>query len=274
MFQHGLSLPLFIILAFGGVGLYLMLPRGLRAESSLNRWFGGALAALSLILLATRCGQSLGNWSDSLTFWVLAVLSVASAAMTITSRNPIFSALWFALVLLANSGLYLFQDAEFLAAATIIIYAGAIIVTFLFVIMLAQPKGTAIYDRHSREPMMSCLAGAILAATLVGTLHFSLTHDRKTLGSAAALAQQSSGRRVIPAMQLIPPKQIDQEADGEESSRGHVESLGRTLFLNHYVSIELIGVLLLVSVVGAVLIAQHPAEVNGVGVDTVSPSGG
>ena len=60
-----------------------------------------------------------------------------------TSRNPIYSALWFASVVLSTAGLFVLAGAQFLAAGTIIVYAGAIIVTFLFVIMLAQMEGKA-----------------------------------------------------------------------------------------------------------------------------------
>ena len=191
--------------------------------------------------------------------------------MTITSRNPIFSALWFALVLLANSGLYLLQDAEFLAAATIIVYAGAIIVTFLFVIMLAQPRGTAAYDRYSREPMMACLAGVILAGTLVGTLHYSMFHERGAVAESPSgphgpppalpshlLVQSTLARLPDWDTSRILPEQPDPDEPDLKSARGHVAGLGRALFLDHYASIEIIGVLLLVAVVGAVLIVSHP----------------
>jgi NADH:ubiquinone oxidoreductase subunit 6 (subunit J) len=64
----------------------------------------------------------------------------------------------------------LLQSAPFLAAATIIVYAGAIIVTFLFVIMLAQQTGLADYDRRSREPLLACLAGFVLLTALLYVL--------------------------------------------------------------------------------------------------------
>ncbi len=84
---------------------------------------------------------------------------------TVTSRNPVYSALWFASVVLSTSGLFLLADAPFLAAGTIIVYAGAIIVTFLFVIMLAQMEGKAHYDRAARarrrrRSPVSCSSGA------------------------------------------------------------------------------------------------------------------
>ena len=65
-----------------------------------------------------------------------------------------YCAVWFALSLLGTAGLFLFQGAQFLAVATIVVYAGAILVTFLFVLMLAQPNGRAYYDRVSWEPLV------------------------------------------------------------------------------------------------------------------------
>ena len=80
---------------------------------------------------------------------VFAVITVASAAATIASRSPVYSAIWFAVSLLGTAGLLLLQGAQFLGIATVAVYAGAIVVTFLFVLMLAQPEGHAYYDRVS-----------------------------------------------------------------------------------------------------------------------------
>ena len=85
-------------------------------------------------------------------FYVFSAAALAGAVLTVTSRNPIYSALWFASVVLATAGLFALAGAPFLAAGTVIVYAGAIIVTFLFVIMLAQMEGKAAYDRAARAP--------------------------------------------------------------------------------------------------------------------------
>ena len=84
--------------------------------------------------------------------YVFGIMAIVGGLLTVTSRNPVYSALWFASVVLSTSGLFLLADAPFLAAGTIIVYAGAIIVTFLFVIMLAQMEGKADYDRAARSP--------------------------------------------------------------------------------------------------------------------------
>lgn len=261
MGEFKLSFPSLLMIALGGLGIYLVLPRGTRSTNPLVRWIGCVLATISLVLIAANFGNFLPNKTNELTFYLLAAVSIASAALMIASHNPIISALWFALVLLSNSGLYLLQGAEFLSAATIIIYAGAIIVTFLFVIMLAQPNGAAPYDLHSREPLLSCTAGVILAWTLLGTLHHSSNFEALPFNARQAGASSAA----VPSQNLVAKSLAAHPESIIRSERPHVDSLGRTLFLEHYVSIEVVGMLLLVAVVGALLIATRQGEPLGSG---------
>lgn len=249
------------LLTCAAAGIYLMLPRGQVRGVRLQRIVGALLATISLILLVTAPVQAepahlatllvpLGDQTEAACgiFHGLALISLVSAGMMITSRNPVYSALWFALVLLSNSGLYLLQSAEFLSAATIIVYAGAIIVTFLFVIMLAQPQGAASYDHVSREPVLSVVTGLILAASLVGTIHYAIRSET---------AETGSGRR-RPSAALVAATVNDATPQNRvDPGSPHVAGLGKSLFLDHYVSVEVIALLLLAAVVGAVLIAGH-----------------
>ena len=263
----GAILRSLVILGCGAVGVYLMLPRSGETDKRLPRYIGGVLTTLALVFLVTtpmpmgeswlsgRGNKILWPLNDQAlvtcyTFYFLAFVSLASAVMMITARNPVYSALWFAMVLLGNSGLLLLQKADFLSAATIIVYAGAIVVTFLFVIMLSQPSGAAPYDRRSREPLLSAATGLILASVLVGTLHYSAQHEgwgENTVGSHRP-SQESIARIANSSSQF--GKLGDQ----------HVAGLGKTLFVDHIASVEVIGVLLLAAVVGAVLIAGHKVE--------------
>ena len=269
--HSGMIARCLVLLACGGLGIYLMLPRGQRPGRRLERYVGGALATFSLVLLLTvpisaafSGGNAVPNSQPTVlweledqpaaacyTFHILAFISLASAAMMITSRNPVYSALWFAMVLLGNSGLYLLQGAEFLSAATIIVYAGAIVVTFLFVIMLSQPDGAARYDRFSREPLLAGLTGLVLASALVGTLHYVARLELR--GGTTELS-------MLPASELIEQKIAMPGDTHRVDAKHHVESLGRALFLDHVVSVEVIGLLLLAAVVGAMLIAGHKVE--------------
>lgn len=253
MQEFELTLSTLLTLVLGGAGWYLLLPRGMNPRDGFLRYVGGLLATLSLVLTAWQFGAVLPNKTNELTFYLLAAVSVGAAILMIASANPILAALWFALVLLANSGLFLLQGAEFLSAATVIIYAGAIIVTFLFVIMLAQPRGTAQYDRYSREPFLSCTAGVILAWTLLGAVHHSASQETSPLN------QRPQGALVgaLPSPETVSQSASLQAESVIKPEIGHVDGLGRTLFVEHYVSVEVIGMLLLVAVVGAVLIVNR-----------------
>ena len=253
----GALLPLFL-------GVFLMLPRG-GADRSPIRWLGAALVAVSLVLLVTfPLTSSEGAVADSsattlwglpqtlscYTFHALAFVSVTAAVLMITARNPVYSALWFSLVLLSNSGLYLLQGAEFLSASTIIVYAGAIVVTFLFVIMLAQPNGAARYDRFAREGLLSAITGLLLSGVLIASLHLVMRTEPR--GPVAGIASR-------PADSVV---SIHASANRNSllASHPHVAGLGRTLFTDQVVSVEITGLLLLAAVVGAMLIAGHRTE--------------
>jgi NADH-quinone oxidoreductase subunit J len=106
-------------------------------------------------------------------FGILAITAVGSAIAMIASRSAVYSAIWFAVTLLTTGGLFLYQGAQFLGVATVTVYAGAIVVTFLFVIMLAQPDGHASYDRISWGSFAKP-AAAIAAALLLGAVLHSL----------------------------------------------------------------------------------------------------
>ena len=115
----------------------------------------------------------IGLQFESVVFWMLAGITVCAATATITSRSPVYSAIWFALMLLGVGGLFMINGAQFLGVATVAVYAGAIVVTFLFVLMLAEPQGHSFYDRISWGKLPSlagCLAGAGLAAILIGAV--------------------------------------------------------------------------------------------------------
>src|SRR6266576_2845148 len=111
-----------------------------------------------------------GPSAQRLIFAAFATAAILAAILMITNRNPVYSALWFALATLAVCGLFLMQSAPFLAAATVTVYAGAIVVTFVFVIMLAQQSGATVYDQSSRQPFVATVLAILLLTALLATL--------------------------------------------------------------------------------------------------------
>ena len=139
-----------MVVLLGAGGSYLLLPhRHGMTKTRTAHAAGAVLASLGLLGFLTFWSPP-GPFLSGLFFYVFSIAAVAGGLMTVTSRNPIYSALWFASVVLATAGLFVLAGGQFLAAGTVIVYAGAIIVTFLFVIMLAQMEGKAVYDRSAR----------------------------------------------------------------------------------------------------------------------------
>lgn len=108
----------------------------------------GAVVCL-MVFVCRLHNESTEHLYASALFWTMAAVAIAGGVGLISSQSPVYSAVWFAFSLLGAAGIFLVQQAQFLGIATIIVYAGAIVVTFLFVLMLAQPEGHAIADRIS-----------------------------------------------------------------------------------------------------------------------------
>ena len=154
-----------LAMVLAAIGMWLMLPRGDRP----GRWLGAVISVVSLVLFG-MLGARTGTIGSEVAFATLAAVTVIAAAATVTFRSPVYCALWFALSLLGTAGLFLMQGAQFLGVATVVVYAGAILVTFLFVLMLAQPGGHAYYDRVSWEGMFAATTGAVIVGFLTMTI--------------------------------------------------------------------------------------------------------
>src|SRR5713101_9889586 len=118
----------------GFAGIYLLLPRLDRPYRLMGAALGGAgLFAAGWFLVGNEAVLP-----ETILFYAFSGLAILGGGLMLAQHNPVHAALSFALVVLSTCGLFLLQAAPFLMAATIIVYAGAIVVTFLFVIMLAQ----------------------------------------------------------------------------------------------------------------------------------------
>jgi NADH:ubiquinone oxidoreductase subunit 6 (subunit J) len=132
-------------------------------------------------------------------FWLFATGAVGFALMLVTQRNPARGAIAFAFVVLSTCGLFLLLAAPFLMAATIIIYAGAIVVTFLFVLMLSQIKGLSDENDRTREPLLGSLAGFAFVGLLLFTLHLSAPESGATENTFVTLPAEvlTRGERTL-----------------------------------------------------------------------------
>jgi len=226
------------------LGMWLLLPRG----TTKGKAAGLLLTTISLGLFAGRLYPLQDLVSDAV-FYSMAAVTLASAIGAVTMRSPVYCAIWFALTLLGTAGLFFFQGAQFLGVATIVVYAGAILVTFLFVLMLSSPEGNALYDRLSWEAFISATAGAILVGLLTWTA------SAVTFRPTAEIAKVDAPAPTGPAPIVFP---TTREAQGENIlSQRHVEKLGTELFSRYLPAVEIGGTLLLVALVGAIAVAAH-----------------
>jgi NADH-quinone oxidoreductase subunit J len=210
---------LYAILVVGAVGLFLAVPGG-RVATARAGGLGLAAAGLGLITILARVYV---GGAPALPLYVCAFIAFAAAARVVTHRKPVYSALYFVLLVVAVAGLLVLVQAEFLAAALVIVYAGAILVTYLFVIMLAQQARAAAYDAQAREPFWGVLGGFVLLGAI--TSEFCIR----------------------PVMFSAPP-----------DAAGTVEAVGLPLLTQYVVALQLTGVLLLAAMIGAIAVARRP----------------
>jgi len=237
----------YLMIALGAAGVYLALPRwGARSG-----WTAGSIlliAALagSLFLLARFV---VGQGALGFYFVVFAGLALMATVRLITHPKPAYSALYFLLVILAVAGLLILQEAEFLAIALVIIYAGAILVTYLFVIMMAQQSRAAECDTRSRMPLEAVAAGFVLIAVITGQIaELPSLHRPKGVVEHELVAYAAQPE--------------DAEAPASASAKaealvpGNTEQIGAKLLTRYMGPMQVGGVLLLVAMVGAIGMAR------------------
>jgi NADH-quinone oxidoreductase subunit J len=240
------------------IGIALLLPS--RRGNALRR-IGGALALVAGLVFAVLVGRLVDKWAwggdTGVYFWAFSGIAILSAVRVVTHPRPVYSALYFVMTVFASAGLFVMLWAEFMAAALVLIYAGAVLVTYVFVIMLAAESsggtgetgattGTAGLpdaDRFARDPF---LAGAI-AFTLLGLL-LVVIFDKTTPASTARLGQAAPfGGEVIRVGAFSQSPEV----------KGDTQRLGAYLYQHQALAVQLAMLLLTLAMVGAVIIARR-----------------
>jgi len=240
--QWRLVLPL----ALGWICVWCLLPRGDHRSRVLGGLFGLAAALCAKFYLLPPAGDLM----QETLFLVFGFTAVAAGVLMVTDRHPVYAALWFAVATLGVCGLFLLNSAPFLSAATIIVYAGAIIVTFLFVIALAQQSGESQYDRRTTQPFLASLTGFVLLGCLLFTL-------QEWGGRPAAEGTTATVSAQFLALSADSPANLGSRADGQ---LGTLRALGRSLFTDYLYAVELAGTALLIATITAICLAPRRAQ--------------
>lgn len=158
-----------------------------------------------------------------LLFYLFAVVALISAMGVIVARNPVYSALSLVVTLISLAALYLLLQAEFLAVVQVLTYAGAILVLFVFIIMLLNLSESELFESSWGNVGKSLL-------TLVGVVAFV------TLGFMVHYPKLNAGANA--------------------AGFGEISTLGREIFTRYVIPFEIAGVLLTVALIGAVMLAK------------------
>lgn len=161
-------------------------------------------------------------------FYFLSFVAILSALMVVFSRNPVYSVLYLIITFFAIAGHYVLMKAEFLAVVHLIVYAGAIMVLFLYVIMLLNLNRESEPQKTNLLKIAAVICAGLLLIVMVGAL---------------------KGTEVL-------------AAGTGDSSIGDVKSLGKVLFTEFLLPFELASVLLLAAMVGAVMLAKSEKKTN------------
>lgn len=177
--------------------------------------------------------------AGSLLFFVCAVVCIVGALATVSAKNPIRGAVGLLATIVGIAGLFLGLDAQFLAAIQLIVYAGAVVVLFVFVIMLLGPDAGAGGDDVEPLDQPARIARGFSVAVVTAML----------IAGVVLLAKASNE----------PTRFIPVPAD-----HGSVEAVGKLLFTKGLVPFELATILLIVAVIGAIAIARTrpPKQLN------------
>jgi NADH-quinone oxidoreductase subunit J len=176
-----------------------------------------------LVLAATSTGEAI-------TFWVLGPLAVIAAIMMVLARNAVHAALFMAAVMLSLAGLYAVQDAPFLAAVQVIVYTGAILMLFLFVLMLVGVDSSdSLIETLRGQRVLAVLVGLGFAVLLMATIASAVVGEDGTVAS------------------------VGLDAANEE---GNVFGIARLLFTKYLFAFEVTAALLITATLGAMVLAH------------------
>ncbi len=224
----------------GGMATTVLLPG--HRQPTLRRLAAVVMVAVGLIF-AAALPTLLTGFADAIYFWAFSGIALTSALRVVTHPRPVYSALYFVLTVFASAGLFVLLEAEFMAAALVLIYAGAILVTYVFVIMLSSQAvgsasgegalaGVADYDVHSRDPAVA----ATIGFATMGVLLFVILTRAPVVPPTIAVMPTLNG--------------------------GSTEGLGTFLFRSQLAQLEVAGIILLVSMVGAIVISRRQVLVT------------
>lgn len=292
-------LLVYALVALGGIGVAMALPRRAKGPQIVGALIASAAGGIMVLLLSLAASRT--DQIPNVYFYIFSVIAIGAALRVITHPKPVYAALYFILTILATGGLFLILSAEFMAFALIIVYAGAILITYLFVIMLATQapeenvEALAEYDVKARDPEVAAFVGFVLLGVLTALAFRGIPSLPTPSGdkSEALLAEMprkvervlrehdliTAGEHVALAGEKSMLADMDDSriwintADGgrraimrpdwpESMDVKNIEALGFNLLRDHPGAIEIAGVILLMAMLGAVVLSRKQVQID------------
>ena len=289
-----MDLALLAVSALGFLGIFLMLPRERPGLARIGALVGVLALAGFFLYLARQ--MPAGATTPPIAFYLFAGIMIFGAVSVICHPKPVYAVLYFVLVTLAGAGLFVLLAAEFMAIVLIIVYAGAILVTYVFVIMLASqggPEKAAEYDRVAAEPLIPVFVSFLLLGTILQVMlpktdaaqaaRSNLNHtDALMLAHLGAPPAQPATTKPVSTTSVTETIGLHIEIASDTTTLStqnsalsttssppprpsNIQVLGAALYTRYAISLELAGVLLTIALVGSVVIARKnsPGEEAG-----------
>jgi len=224
-----------------GLATWLLLPG--KREAAIRSIGGVILLATGLVFAAILIRWTVAWGGMSVYFWGFSAIALFASVKVITHTKPVYSALYFVLTVFATAGLFVLMWAEFMAAALVLIYAGAILITYVFVIMLASEATTGAvgakaeslmteHDAISRSPLMAAFTGFAIAGLLIFLI----------LDKGAQIPEPASRTQA--------------------TDLGSAQELGKNLLEENAINVQLAAVILTLAMVGAITLARRRVIVS------------
>ena len=238
----------------GAVG-YLLIQRGVL--NSRTYFAVGVIASVLAVIVAIGFTPAT---LESFMLMGFCALATGGGVGFLVAREPVYAALGFATAVLSVCGVLFMQSALFIAAATMIVYAGATIIIFLFVLMFAQQSDLRTYDIQLNNPLVAATIGAILLATIT----LCVTGENAVFAATTDLTRPMSLASLPDNLSSETGKELAKKLDAMDPGQRFVPKssagLGRSLYTDYLIAVELAGTILLVATIGAIALAQRSTE--------------
>lgn len=219
-----------------GVAGYFALQHGVLRNRAV-----GAVGVLLLIAAGVIAAWNEVTSLETLTLFLFIAMAILGCSCFVALREPVYAALGFATAVLSSCGVLFMQYAYFVAAATMIVYAGATIIIFLFVLMFAQKEHLQTYDLRLNNPLLA----AIVAGCVLTLVYYGATHSN-----------------LVPAKPEVLASRAHTNVSEAGALAGKTTELGRGLYTDYLFTVEIAGTLLLVATIGAIGVASRTLEAD------------